>query len=55
MSNPIGTSFSTLEEDPMSTSDKDQVRDLPEKKIPSDKADQVKGGGVAKPGKPNKQ
>ena len=34
----------------MSTDKKpEKVRDLPDKKIDSDKADQVKGGGLQKP------
>jgi hypothetical protein len=32
------------------TSKEKEVRDLPERKIPDTKADQVKGGAILKPG-----
>jgi hypothetical protein len=32
----------------------EKVRDLPEKKMPADKADQIKGGSTALPSKPKK-
>ena len=31
-----------------------KVRDLPEKKMPADKAEQIKGGSTAVPNKPKK-
>ncbi len=33
----------------MTSKEKEQVRDLPEPKIPDNKADQVKGGGTTTP------
>ena len=33
----------------MTDKDKGTVRDLPDRKIPAEKADQVKGGATAKP------
>jgi hypothetical protein len=36
----------------MTSKDK-EVRDLPERKIPDNKADQVKGGAITKPGTKN--
>lgn len=36
----------------MTGKEKDTVRDLPDRKIPDDKADQVKGGQTARPKPP---
>ena len=36
------------------TSKEKEVKDLPERKIPDSKADQVKGGALSKPTKPSR-
>ena len=47
---PVQTQFPDIKEPTMSA-ENEKVRDLPEKKLDSDKASQVKGGGTYTPKK----